>query len=215
MAHDFSFPSLLKSHLFISRKLGNSYFVNSIWVLITQLCEFRPFASIGKSQTLKFYLANFKDAFYEKQLPPLIQKDTVIIDFMPFLSIAPSPTDIFFKDYALKLFKSKILTWYRSRQFQNVHVIFDNQCFNLISPKDIERMRRDSTKDIGKDYDVVNEKTYTPTKWDTFLANRKNKKLLICFLCNQFLQLASTHLVPNETFYVNGGFENGYAFNFV
>ena len=40
----------------------------------------------------------------------------------------------------------------------------------------------------------------------------KNKKLLICFLCNQFLQLASTHLEHNETFYVNGGCENGYAF---
>ena len=50
----FSFHSpLLKSYLIIARKLGNSYFVNSFCVLITQLCEFRPLSASCVTMTSK------------------------------------------------------------------------------------------------------------------------------------------------------------------
>ena len=79
----------------------------------------------------------------------------------------------------------------------------------LISPKDIERQRRDESKDIGKSFENVIPKTQCPCNWKLFLSNRTNNKYLITFLCTEFVEIAETFLLDGETFCVNGGYENG------
>ena len=90
--------------------------------------------------------------------------------------------------------------------YSEIHICVDRQTFDIISPKCIERNRRDTSKTVGKVYNVIDEKTYTPYRWHNFLAKRSHKKQFVEFICNQFFRLGCKLLGNSQILVINGGF---------
>ena len=86
-------------------------------------------------------------------------------------------------------------------QFQfkasEIPIIFDHPNRHGISPKDIERSRRDHNckKIIPGTCTCISDKTDLPkTNWRNFLSDRVQKRNLVNFLSEKFLELVQSKL---------------------
>ena len=149
---------------------------------------------------------HFKSAFLESIKSPCPK--TLILDGLVLINkYRPQAVHRTFGEYAGHLFKKCISDNFKLKGYNEIHLAFDRQTFDIITPKCIERDRRDKEKNKCKPYDEVDLKTHTPWKWDDFLANRANKKKLVNFLCEQFIKLGSRLLHNRQTLIVSGGFK--------
>ncbi|CAG2213915.1 unnamed protein product [Mytilus edulis] len=79
---------------------------------------------------------------------------------------------------------------------------------NGVSPKDLERSRRDSEIQ-SSDYEEICPNTVLPQNWRSFIGVRFQKRLLVNFLSDKFLQLANEKFSSSDFLLVTaGGFDN-------
>jgi hypothetical protein len=160
-----------------------------------------------KSDARKYLMKHFKDAFINSvnSLDP----KTLILDGMVVIHASkPLSNHNTFGDYAAYLFKKWVLDKFIHKGYKEIHVCFDQQTLDVPTPKSIERRRRDSTKTPGLVYLDINEDSQTPYDWQNFLGNRSNKKKLVEFLCDQFVNLGAKFLDVTRILVVSGGFKD-------
>ena len=115
-----------------------------------------------------------------------------------------------FSDYAEFLFDRWVIRSHKVYKATEVHLIFDDPNRHGISPKDLERSRRDT---ISQESTIVQicPDTPLPSNWHNFIAVRSQKRLLINFLSDHFLLLANQKFKFSECFFITaGGFDNQY-----
>lgn len=95
-------------------------------------------------------------------------------------------------------------------KLNEIHLIFHHPNRHGISPKDIERSRRDTTAQES-DFDKITKDCPLPTNWRNFISVRKHKRLLINFISEYFLCMANTFFSNSECILITaGGFDNKY-----
>ena len=147
-----------------------------------------------KSAASQIFKSLYKEAFVSV-LPDSKNENTctaVIIEGMFIINTSPLSTHKTFDDYAGFLFQR----WVTRSQFQfkasEIHIIFDHPNRHGISPKDIERSRRDQNCKIiiPGTCTCISDKTDLPkTNWRNFLSDRVLKRNLVNFLSEKFLEL--------------------------
>ena len=148
-----------------------------------------------KYAALQIFESLYKEAFVSF-LPDSKNENTciaVIIEGMFIINTSPLSTHKTFDDYAEFLFQR----WVTRSQFQfkasEIHIIFDHPNRHGISPKDIERSRRDKNCKIIFHGTCISDKTDLPkTNWRHFLSDRVQKRNLVNFLSEKFLELAQS-----------------------
>lgn len=114
-----------------------------------------------------------------------------------------------FLDYATFLVRRWILSSYR-KGFIDVRILFDQVDTQGLSPKAIERSRRDeSGDDIEANYNNIADDTVLPANWFKFLKVRTQKHCLIRYLSSKFIELVKDQLLDNQIFITSGGFHVG------
>ena len=93
-----------------------------------------------------------------------------------------------------------------------VHVVFDDQNDSQLSPKSIERQRRDENDEqpITVPGEISVEDPLPRLDWRKFLMARQNKKKVAHLVSEQFLLIASSLGKSNQTLFVGGGFSNSF-----
>ncbi|CAH1783653.1 unnamed protein product, partial [Owenia fusiformis] len=88
-----------------------------------------------------------------------------------------------------------------------IHIVFDIQESELITPKIIERNLRDSgAVDITREN--ITETDILPSNFDTFLKNRRNKRLFVNFFGETILKLHSNNPSSPISMFVSGCFSD-------
>ena len=92
-----------------------------------------------------------------------------------------------FIDYAIFLVRCWIIPYLSKKSVKEVHVVFDHPERQGVSPKQIERLRRDeqSSSNISNHIEI-NDSSELPADWRSFLADRKSKRSLINYLSDTF-----------------------------
>ncbi|CAC5398301.1 unnamed protein product [Mytilus coruscus] len=150
------------------------------------------------------------DGIPEKSLPPPpLDTDTAyIIDGMFIINTIPLSVHKTFLDYAGFLFDKWVVRPHFQFKATDVHLVFDHPNRQGTSPKDIERSRRDIT-DQTVEFDQLSPDTDLPSNWRSFLSVRKQKRLLVNFISDQFLTFANQKFSNSEcSFITAGGFDN-------
>lgn len=101
---------------------------------------------------------------------------------MFIINTSPLPTHKTFGHYAEFLFQRWIV---RSRQqftADEIHLIFDHPNRNGVSPKDIERNRRDTVVQEPVVHTCISSNTVMAPNYRNFIAVRQQKRLLINIL---------------------------------
>ena len=127
-----------------------------------------------------------------------------IIDGMFIINSSPLAIHRTFAEYAQFLFDIWVVRPRNQFNTSEVHLIFDDPNRHGISPKDIERSRRDSAPQIS-DFEEISAGSLLPSNWRSFLAVRKQKRLLVNFLSVEFLRIASQSI--DFKFVTAGGFD--------
>ena len=158
-----------------------------------------------KSKMLSIYKSRYPDAFLSSKV--LSNLEAIIIDAMFFIYHPPLRSFSTFSEYLQHVFIRNVLCYYE-HGIKTVHIVFDEQDIGVISPKDLERSRRDSdesdnpfVKNIKLDPNSI-----LPSDWQKFLKIRANKKSLVNLACCEFLKLGSKRLHKDQKLYVGGGF---------
>jgi hypothetical protein len=161
-----------------------------------------------KADACKYMMKHFGSAFTESVACK--KPKTLIIDGMVVIyTNKPLSSHNTFGDYAAYLFRKWISHNFMIKGYVEIHVCFDRQLADIVSPKCIERNRRDGekSKTESKIYQEINEKSQTPYHWFNFLANRSNKKIFVDFLCRHFIKLGGKLLDSSHILIVSGGFK--------
>lgn len=111
---------------------------------------------------------------------------------------------------------SRWITKYFNKGYHEVRILFDQVRTQGLSPKLLERSRRDGDPQRESEhYDEIHNNTMLPkTKWIEFLKNRTNKQLLCNYLSERFI-----HIVPSllcnrvQKFFTSGGFKPDSGFS--
>ncbi|CAC5420144.1 unnamed protein product [Mytilus coruscus] len=156
-----------------------------------------------KSKTLGIYHSRYPEAFENKLH---FKPDCVIIDGMFILNSKPlKSSNRLFAHFLVSLFNRWIIP-YIQLNTKEIHIVFDDQSPQL-SPKDIERKRRDEKAETTAKI-LISETTKIPSDWQAFLHNRENKKQLVQLVSEKFLHFAKIALNSGQSFVIGGGFEN-------
>ncbi|CAG2214727.1 unnamed protein product [Mytilus edulis] len=156
-----------------------------------------------KSKTLGIYHSRYPEAFENKLH---FKPDCVIIDGMFILNSKPlKSSNRLFAHFLVSLFNRWIIP-YIQLNTKEIHIVFDDQSPQL-SPKDIERKRRDEKAETSAKI-LISETTKIPSDWQAFLHNRENKKQLVQLVSEKFLHFAKIALNSGQSFVIGGGFEN-------
>ncbi|VDH97678.1 Hypothetical predicted protein [Mytilus galloprovincialis] len=156
-----------------------------------------------KSKTLGIYHSRYPEAFENKLH---FKPDCVIIDGMFILNSKPlKSSNRLFAHFLVSLFNRWIIP-YIQLNTKEIHIVFDDQSPQL-SPKDIERKRRDEKAETSAKI-LISETTKIPSDWQAFLHNRENKKQLVQLVSEKFLHFAKIALNSVQSFVIGGGFEN-------
>ncbi|CAC5392687.1 unnamed protein product [Mytilus coruscus] len=110
------------------------------------LCDTEGIPEKGQKATAANVFKNiYSDAFL-LQVPkaPVSSKTTVIIDGMFIINTSPLASHQTFGDYGEFLFNRWIIKYYNQYTANEVHLLFDDPNRNGVSPKDIERTRRNT-----------------------------------------------------------------------
>ena len=96
------------------------------------------------------------------------------------------------------------------RSVKEIHVIFDPERQG-ISPKQLERFRRDEISSAGCISDEIvsniEDSSELPSDWRSFLAERKSKISLVNYLSDTFLTIVPKSLREGQSFTTAGGFD--------
>ena len=113
-----------------------------------------------------------------------------------------------FIDYAIFLVRRWIIPYLSKKSVKEVHVVFDHPERQGVSPKQIERLRRDeqSSSNISNHIEI-NDSSELPADWRSFLADRKSKRSLINYLSDTFLSLVPKFLNDTKSFTIASGFD--------
>ncbi|CAC5377132.1 unnamed protein product [Mytilus coruscus] len=131
-----------------------------------------------------------------------------IIDAMFIINTSPLSIHKTFSEYAAFLFELWVVRRHHQLSASEVHIIFDHPNRNGVSPKDLERSRRD-TEIQSSDYEKICPNTVLPQNWRSFIGVRTQKRLLVNFLSDKFLQLANEKFSNSDFLLVTaGGFDN-------
>ncbi|VDI17940.1 Hypothetical predicted protein [Mytilus galloprovincialis] len=156
-----------------------------------------------KSKTLVIYHSRYPEAFENKLH---FKPDCVIIDGMFILNSKPlKSSNRLFAHFLVSLFNRWTIP-YIQLNTKEIHIVFDDQSPQL-SPKDIERKRRDDKAETAAKI-LILETTKIPSDWQAFLHNRENKKQLVQLVSEKFLHFAKIALNSSQSFVIGGGFES-------
>ena len=125
--------------------------------------------------------------------------------------IYTSPLRLFktFSDYAAFLVARWILPYFK-KGCKEIRILFDQFDTQGVSPKLVERSRRDkSDDDCDVVYSDIGDDTVLPPNWHKFLKVRSQKHLLIRYLSQKFIGLVQGHLQEGQSFLTSGGFHVG------
>ena len=161
------------------------------------LADGLPYKGSGKSQSTKFF-----EKLYKEKIPCLFtnkmpaQKECAILEGMFLINTPPLGFMKTFKDYG-NFFIQRWVKKYLEEGFVEIHLLFDDPGRHGTSPKDIERMRRDTKAVEGEQIIDLNESSPIPDgKWEFFLKNRANKKLFCNFISKYVIE--NCHLILNR-----------------
>ena len=113
----------------------------------------------------------YPDSFIS-QVPP--SSTAFIIDGMFIINTIPLAVHKTFSDYICFLFDKWVSRPQKQFQATEIHLVFDDPNRHGLSPKDLERSRRDQRAQVYE-YDVILEETDLPSNWRMFLLVRKQK----------------------------------------
>ncbi|CAC5372949.1 unnamed protein product [Mytilus coruscus] len=129
-------------------------------------------------------------------------------DGMFIINTIPLSVHKTFLDYAGFLFDKWVVRPHFQFKATEVHLVFDHPNRQGTSPKDIERSRRDIT-DQTVEFDQLSPDTDLPSNWRSFLSVRKQKRLLVNFILDQFLTFANQKFSNSECSFITAGrFDN-------
>ncbi|VDI31327.1 Hypothetical predicted protein [Mytilus galloprovincialis] len=175
------------------------------------LCDAEGIPEKGQKATAANVFKNiYSDAFL-LQVPkaPVSSKTTVIIDGMFIINTSPLASHQTFGDYGDFLFNRWIIKYYNQYTANEVHLLFDDPNRNGVSPKDIERTRRNTVVQEPVVRTCISSDTPLLSNWRNFIAVRHQKRLLVNFLSEYFLSLSLTYFSTNQCCFVTaGGFDD-------
>ena len=94
-----------------------------------------------------------------------------------------------------------------------IHVLFDDPDYSEISPKMIERQKRDKSAHLDTSHKCIqiDQNSSVPTDWRGKLLNcRVCKKALCAFLSHDMLTVVPSSLRENQIFFTAGGFADSH-----
>ena len=146
-------------------------------------------------------------AFFSKLPSILCNKRTCcVIEGMFMVNCPPLGIHKTFAEYAHFLYRRWVVKAVREFGASEVHVIFDHPGRHGISPKDIERQRRNSSIEEASYTEIVSN-TLCPSNWRKFLSVRSQKRLLVNFLSMELLQIAQHADLFPQLLVTAGGFD--------
>ncbi|CAC5418643.1 unnamed protein product [Mytilus coruscus] len=204
--------SCLRKKIAFSKHSGNAVKdLDQFLQLPRALCDAEGIPEKGQKATA----ANvFKNIYYDAfllQVPkaPVSSKTTVIIDGMFIINTSPLASHQTFGDYGEFLFNRWIIKYYNQYTANEVHLLFDDPNRNGVSPKDIERTRRNTVVQEPVVRTCISSDTPLLSNWRNFIAVRHQKRLLVNFLSEYFLSLSLTFFSTNQCCFVTaGGFDD-------
>ena len=164
----------------------------------------KPDGSLNKTakQTLLAELEKNSSSTFARL--PTVQGDTAwMVDGMAMLQMSKTSSLKTFGDLSEFLF-DQIMRIFNTQQPVRVDVLFDRYDITP-SIKSAERARRSQTP--GHKLKITNANMPLPKQWDKYLANPQNKTNLSDFLSNIWITMATTRLMPRQTFCTSGGFQ--------
>ena len=141
-----------------------------------------------KSKVLNIYKTRYSEAFNTDIDFKLF--DSLIIDAMFFIQFIPWRSFSIFHEYIKYLYIRNVLPYFEVG-IQTVHIVFDEQGVNDISPRAVERSRRDlnhNEKPIATNLNIESL-SLLPPEWDKYIKLRENKKSLINLVSIEFLSI--------------------------
>ena len=137
----------------------------------------------------------------------------MVVEGMNIIYMSPLKQHNFFIEYA-NMLVSRWITPFFTKGFKEVRILFDQAGTQGLSPKGIERKRRDKTNEDTEIYENIDDNTPLPKHWGNFLKVRTNKHALIRFLSRHFVSSAQSQLQNNsQMFITSGGFNVGLETN--
>ena len=139
-----------------------------------------------------------------------VSSTCVIVEGMNIIYSSPLKNLKTFAEYAQFLVARWVLPFFR-KGVQEVRILFDQVGTQGISPKDVERSRRDRTEEECDCFDSIDDGVPLPSQWSSFLKVRQNKHALCRFLSNKFIDLVKDEIIINsgQVFITSGGFHVG------
>ena len=133
--------------------------------------------------------------------------DRIVIDAMFLLYSPPLRHFSTFSEYIMYLYTRNILPYFEVG-ISTVHAIFDEQSVSNISPKSVERTRRDAVEEETHIVTAspIDNSSLLPPDWDKFIRIRENKKSVVNLISNEFLSISTQILKTEQTFVVGGVF---------
>ncbi|CAG2204296.1 unnamed protein product [Mytilus edulis] len=204
--------SCLRKKIAFSKHSGNAVKdLDQFLQLPRALCDAEGIPEKGQKATAANVFKNiYSDAFL-LQVPkaPVSSKTTVIIDGMFIINTSPLASHQTFGDYGDFLFNRWIIKYYNQYTANEVHLLFDDPNRNGVSPKDIERTRRNTVVQEPVVRTCISSDTPLLSNWRNFIAVRHQKRLLVNFLSEYFLSLSLTYFSTNQCCFVTaGGFDD-------
>ena len=158
-----------------------------------------------KCTILPVYKSRYPEAFQSGFC--ISDFDTLIFDAM-FLIYSPPPRGSkTFSDY-INAFYLRNISTYLEQGIKSIHMVFDNQDLHTVTPKVVERSRRDLD---GSERPVssvsLQGESILSRDWQTFLKIRENKKALVNLLCQELIKIHKNKR-SNKSLVISGGFES-------
>ncbi len=165
----------------------------------------------------KSYTTRTLETRYKAANPPVFIVDLPwrpqcsITEGMFIINTKPLGSHKILADYARFLLTRFIVTQFNKGSYE-VHVMFDKPDKLESAPKYFEHTRRDASAKVAEGHccNPLSSTTKIPcSTWrKNFINCRYCKRTLVKFLCQYFLHNIQTHLQPQQTRYVAGGFED-------
>nr|XP_054755303.1 uncharacterized protein LOC129261272 [Lytechinus pictus] len=194
---------------------------------ISDLCQFLTVPrAICASNGLpykgaKYIIYNYFDKRYNSHYEIIkstfqVQPNScVIIEGMNIIYTSPLKHFKCFKDYADFI----VMRWVSSnfkKGFKEVRILFDQVNTQGLSPKGMERSRRDEVGDEEEEtFEYIDDDVPLPNNWMKFLKRRSHKHMLCRYLSNKFIDIVPSHFKNAEqVFITSGGFHVGLESSF-
>ncbi|XP_078589268.1 uncharacterized protein LOC144869676 isoform X2 [Branchiostoma floridae x Branchiostoma japonicum] len=160
----------------------------------------------AKSATTSFFQSRYPSAF-TKMYPTNFSPQCSVLEGMFLINTSPLGQHRTFLEYSQFLFLKWVLPFFQSGCYE-VHIVFDDPHRNGLSPKDVERSRRDSVSESENvtPLDSVSDDTITPKDWRKFISLRPNKRLLCSYLCSSLLTVCTPFLRQQQKVFTAGAF---------